>query len=77
MSLQELKNQAYLLSVGDRLELVKAIVESLSRELKPRKPLSKEFVEQMIGIGKGDAPPPTDAEVEKMLEERRVEKYLQ
>ncbi|MGK7872994.1 MAG: hypothetical protein AB4426_06700 [Xenococcaceae cyanobacterium] len=66
--LQKFKNQADKLSVSDHLELVSAIIESLSRELRPRKPLPKDFVEQMIGIGKGDAPPPTDAEVEAMRE---------
>ena len=35
MSLQELKNQAYKLSVSDRLELVKAIIYSLENELRP------------------------------------------
>jgi hypothetical protein len=30
----------------------------------------------MRGLLKTDAPPPTDAEVEAMLEERLVEKYL-
>jgi hypothetical protein len=31
----------------------------------------------MRGLAKTDATPPTDAEVEVMLEERLVEKYLQ
>ncbi|MGK7872997.1 MAG: hypothetical protein AB4426_06715 [Xenococcaceae cyanobacterium] len=64
MSLQELKNQAYKLSVSDRLELVSGIIESLSRELRPRKPLPKDFVKRLRGIAKTDAPPPTDAELE-------------
>lgn len=75
MSLQELKNQAYKLSVSDRLELVSAIIESLSQELRPRQDI-KGAIERLRGIAKTDAPPPTDAEVEAMLEERLVEKYL-
>ncbi|MBD2006083.1 MULTISPECIES: hypothetical protein [Cyanophyceae] len=75
MSLQELKNQAYKLSVSDRLDLVNAIVESLRRELRPR-PNLEGVVERMMGVAKTDQPPPTDAEVEAMLEERLVEKYL-
>ncbi|MBD1834143.1 hypothetical protein H6F61_15945 [Cyanobacteria bacterium FACHB-472] len=75
MSLQELKNQAYKLSVSDRLDLVNAIVESLRRELRPR-PNLEGVVERMMGVAKTDQSPPTDAEVEAMLEERLVEKYL-
>ncbi|MBD1925367.1 hypothetical protein H6F74_03565 [Trichocoleus sp. FACHB-90] len=75
MSLQELKNQAYKLSVSDRLDLVNAIVESLRRELRPQ-PDRKAAIDRMRGLAKTDAPAPTDAEVEAMLEERLVEKYL-
>lgn len=76
MSLQEVKNQAYKLSVIDRLNLVNAIVQSLQEELRPRPPLPEDIVERMTGLGKMEGPPPTDAEVEAMLEERLVEKYL-
>lgn len=75
MSLQELKNQADQLSVSDRLELVSALVESLRHELRPPRD-RKGAIERMRGLAKTDAPPPTDAEVEAMLEERLVEKYL-
>ena len=33
--IQELKNQAYKLSVSDRLELIEAIVRSLQIDLRP------------------------------------------
>ncbi|HCF29884.1 MAG TPA: hypothetical protein DEV81_22390 [Cyanobacteria bacterium UBA11049] len=75
MSLQELRKQVLELSVSDRLALMKAIVTSLERELRPR-PDVKGAVQRMRGLAKTDAPPPTDAEVEAMLEERLVEKYL-
>jgi hypothetical protein len=42
MSLQELKNQAYQLSVIDRLELASAILESLKQELRPHQPLPED-----------------------------------
>ena len=74
--LQSLKNQAYKLSVSDRLELVEAIVQSLQDELRPRPQLPADFADQMIGLAKTNNPPPTDAEVEAMKEERLVEKYL-
>ncbi|MBR8828410.1 MAG: hypothetical protein DSM107014_11020 [Gomphosphaeria aponina SAG 52.96 = DSM 107014] len=75
MSLQELKNQAYKLSVTERLELVSDIINSLSQELRPRKDIQG-AIERLRGIAKTDSPPPTDVEVEQMREERLVEKYL-
>lgn len=75
MSLQELGEQALQLSVSDRLALMKTILYSLEEELRP--PLNRKGAAQrMRGLLKTDAPPPTDAEVEAMLEERLVEKYM-
>ncbi len=76
MSLQELRKQALELSVSARLALMSTIIESLQHELRPRPPVPEDIVDRMIGLAKTDAPPPTDAEVEAMLEERLVEKYL-
>ena len=75
MSLQELRKQVLELSVSDRLALMQTIIISLDRELRPR-PDVKGALQRMRGLAKTDAPPPTDAEVEAMLEERLVEKYL-
>jgi hypothetical protein len=55
---------------------MKTILYSLEEELRPRPPVPEDIVERMIGLAKTDAPPPTDTEVEAMLEERLVEKYL-
>jgi hypothetical protein len=76
MSLQELREQALQLSVSDRLALMSTIIESLQHELRPR-PNREGAAQRMRGLLKTDTPPPTDAEVEAMLEERLVEKYLQ
>jgi hypothetical protein len=76
MSLQELREQALQLSVSDRLALMTTIIDSLQSELRPR-PNRKGAAQRLIGLAKTDQPPPTDAEVEAMLEERLVEKYLQ
>ena len=76
MSLQELRKQVLELSVTDRLALMQTIITSLDRELRPR-PDVKGAAQRMRGLLKTDAPPPTDAEVEAMLEESLVEKYLQ
>ncbi|NEQ74977.1 MAG: hypothetical protein F6K23_19195 [Okeania sp. SIO2C9] len=73
--LQELRKKALNLSVSDRLSLLKDITDYLNEELRPRRDL-KAAIEGLRGIGKTDSPPPNDAEVEAMLEERLVEKYL-
>jgi len=75
MSLQELKEQVFKLSVSDRLSLVGAIIESL-QELPSFTADRSRAIRQMRGLLKTNQPAPTDEEVAVMLEERRVEKYL-
>lgn len=76
MSWQELRKEALQLSVSDRLLLVETIVRSLSNELKPRPPVPEGTLTGLHGLLKKDEPPPTDDEIEAMLEERLKEKYL-
>ena len=76
MSLQDLRKQVLELSVTDRLALMQTIITSLDRELRPR-PDRKGAAQRLLGLAKTDQPPLTDAEVEAMLEESLVEKYLQ
>ncbi|MEH1946695.1 MAG: hypothetical protein V7K77_07020 [Nostoc sp.] len=75
MSLQELKEQARQLPASDRLELVRAIIESL-QDVPTQLPERSTIIKQMKGLLKTEQPAPTDEQVEFMLEERRVEKYL-
>jgi hypothetical protein len=75
MSLQELKEQAYKLSVNDRLALVNAIIQSLQHSPSPQ-PDRQSLINQMRGLLKTDQPPLTDTQVETILEERRIEKYF-
>ncbi len=75
MNWQELRKEAYNLSVSDRLLLVEAIVRSLSEEFRPRPPVPKGTLTGLRGLLKTDGPPPTDEEVKVMLEERLEEKY--
>lgn len=77
MDLQQLKNEAYKLSVSDRLALVEAVIQSLSRELRPRQQIPEDILERMTGLAKTDDLPPDDSKVAAMLEERLVEQYLQ
>ncbi|MEQ8466931.1 hypothetical protein [Coleofasciculus sp. E1-EBD-02] len=76
MLLQNLKEEAVKLSPSDRLALVSAIIESL-QNTPIAKPGRSSAIRRMRGLFKTDQPAPTDQEVAAMLEERRVEKYLQ
>jgi hypothetical protein len=69
MSLQELKEQAFKLSPGDRLELVSAIIKSLQNTPNSQQERS-EAIQRMRGLLKTEQPASTDQEVETMLEER-------
>ncbi len=73
---QDLKQQVRQLPVSDRLELVSTIIESLQDAQPPKLDRSK-YIKQMKGLLKTDRPAPTDEQVEAMLENRRIEKYLQ
>ncbi|MCL1473216.1 hypothetical protein [Argonema antarcticum] len=73
---QELKEQVFKLPPSDRLALVSAIIESLQDT-----PISESdrsgAIRRMRGLLKTDLSAPTDEEVAAMLEQRRVEKFLQ
>ncbi len=75
MSLQELKDQVRTLPVSERLELVSSIIDSLKETPNPHLNRTSS-IKQMKGLLKTDKPAPIDAEVEAMLEERRMEKFL-
>ncbi len=75
MSWQELRKEAYQLSVSDRLLLVEAIVRSLNDQVSPRPPVPEGTLTGLRGLLKKDGPPPTNEEVEAMLAERLEEKY--
>ena len=72
----ELKAQVLSLPPDDRLMLIAVIVESLKNKTITQSDRSA-AIQQMRGLLKTDQPAPTDAEVATMLEERRVEQYLQ
>lgn len=76
MLLSELREQVFRLPISDRLNLVKDIIDSIQE--KPNfSPAEKNaaFL-RLRGVAKTDEPSPTDQEIEAMLEERRLEKFL-
>lgn len=75
MTLHELQDQALKLSSEDRWELV----QTLMRSLQPSSQLAVKpqgLVASLVGIAQTNALPPTDEEVQAMLDERLVQKYL-
>ncbi|MFM6043387.1 MAG: hypothetical protein ACKPCC_12445 [Dolichospermum sp.] len=75
MSLQELKEQAFQLPESDRLELVRAIIESLQNQPSQKSERTR-IIKQMKGLLKTNQPAPTDEQVKAMLAEHKEEKYL-
>ena len=75
MSLQKLKEQAFQLPESDRLEPVRAIIESLQNQ-PSQKSERTSIIKQMKGLLKTNQPAPTNEQIKAMLEEHRVEKYL-
>ncbi|MGB3311875.1 MAG: hypothetical protein WBG32_17440 [Nodosilinea sp.] len=73
---QDLKAQVLKLAPSDRLALISAIVESLQDTAVAQTDRSS-AIRRMRGLLKTEQPAPTDAEVAAILEEKRVEKYLQ
>ncbi|MBW4442944.1 MAG: hypothetical protein KME10_17235 [Plectolyngbya sp. WJT66-NPBG17] len=82
MTLQELEQQVHQLSVAERLSLLNTITRSLQQEIDPPSKSTPQeklaIVNQMRGfLARPGEPAPTDEEVEAVLDQRRVEKYLQ
>jgi hypothetical protein len=73
---QALKLEVFKLPPRDRLALISVIVESL-HESQVSQAERSAAIRRMRGLLRADRPAPTDEEVAAMLEERRVEKYLQ
>jgi hypothetical protein len=81
MTLHEIQEQALKLSAEDRWILINTLTRSCVAEalpaLQPGLPSKQPgLAASLIGIAKTDTPAPTDEEVNAMLEERLVQKYL-
>ncbi|GAP97375.1 hypothetical protein [Leptolyngbya sp. NIES-2104] len=79
MTLQEIEQKVYQLSVSERLSLLNTITRSLQQDLtqRPMQPDKRALVEQLRGcLKRSGEPAPTDADIATMREERLVEKYL-
>jgi hypothetical protein len=74
MLLQELKSQVLSLSVRDRLEIVRSIIDSI-QDIPSPNPNRTKAIRRMKGLLKTAQPAPTDAEVEIRLEQHFDEAY--
>lgn len=75
MTFQEIQDQALKLSSKERLQLMNALARSL-QSTPDRASRRQGAAARLIGIAKTDAPPPSDEEVARILDERLVQKYL-
>lgn len=75
MKFNEVQDQALKLSKEERLQLVNVLMRSLQpNSQSTAKPQG--LAASLIGIAKTDAPPPSDEEVEALLDEHLAQKYL-
>lgn len=58
------------LPVEQRAALAQALIDTLRPSSRP-----KPTIDQLVGVGRGDGPPPTDEQVRRWIDEHRTEKY--
>jgi hypothetical protein len=75
MQLDEIQDQALKLSPEERLQLANVLIRSLQSTPRPAAK-NQEIAERLIGMAQTDTPPPSDEEVQAMLDERLAQKYL-
>jgi hypothetical protein len=62
-------------SPPERITLARRILETLEPADTPAPPRTGRSVQELIGMGAGDSPPPDDDTVRRWIDEQRVEKY--
>ncbi len=72
---QDFYSQIRQLPIRERLALIDVIVQSIHDETSSITP-PRSLATSLLGLAKTNDLPPTDAEVEKLLDERRAAKYL-
>ena len=70
----ELWIQVRQLPAGERLSLATRILRSLEQDAGDERP-PKRTLADLVGIMASDQPPPTDAEVDQILEEERERRF--
>ncbi len=75
MKFNEIQDQALKLSGEERLQVANVLMRSLQSTAN-RATKRQGAAARLIGIGKTDAPPPSDEEVARILDEQLAQKYL-
>ena len=60
---------------AQRITLARRILETLEPAAAPAAPRGVRSVQELIGIGAGDSPPPDDETIRRWVDEHRMEKY--
>ncbi len=63
--------------IEKRVELTKLVLTRIADEAKPTDKSGRKSFRDLVGILKTEGPPPTDAEIGAMIEEKRMRKYGQ
>jgi len=61
-------------SAERRASLAHALIESLAQDSAPRNG-RKPTLDQLVGVARGDGPPPSDQQVKQWIDEQRMQKY--
>jgi membrane glycosyltransferase len=75
LSIEALAEAISTMNLEEKRQLQEILEQQISED-EERTRSKKGAAARLIGIAKTDAPAPTDEEVEVMLDERLVEKYL-
>jgi hypothetical protein len=73
--LTDVLNRVKNWSPESRIVLARRILETLETAQPPTRGLPARSVQELIGIGAGDSPPPGDETVRRWIDEHRREKY--
>jgi hypothetical protein len=73
--LSEVLNRVKDWTPAQRITLARRILETLETAQQPARGLPARSVQELIGIGAGDSPPPDDETVRRWIDEHRMEKY--
>lgn len=77
MQAQDLLPQVQKLPLAEKLALLNFLVQAIQHAVIPEIKVERPKAISLMGLAKTQAPAPSDHEVEAMLAEHRVERYLQ
>ena len=76
MQAQDLLPQVQKLPLAEKLALLNFLVQTIQRTVLSNAQTERPKAVSLMGLAKTEEPAPSDSEVQTMLAERRVEKYM-